>query len=39
LAVTESAIKQLTALPPLHRDPFDRILITEITQKYLTVDT
>ena len=29
LAITESNIKHLAALPDLHRDPFDRILISQ----------
>jgi PIN domain nuclease of toxin-antitoxin system len=39
LAITESAIKQLTALPPLHRDPFDRILISQALNGNMTVVT
>lgn len=42
LALDESSVIQLAKLPPLHRDPFDRILICQALQNSLiiaTVDT
>ncbi len=42
LALDESSVIQLAKLPPLHRDPFDRILICQALQNGLiiaTVDT
>ena len=41
LAIDEGSLVQLAQLPPLHRDPFDRILIAQAVQhqlKLLTVD-
>jgi PIN domain nuclease of toxin-antitoxin system len=41
LPVEEAAFVHLAALPPLHRDPFDRILIAQALQhgmKPATVD-
>jgi PIN domain nuclease of toxin-antitoxin system len=38
-ALTEGALLHLAALPPLHRDPFDRILIAQALQHGLTVAT
>jgi PIN domain nuclease of toxin-antitoxin system len=41
LPVEEAALIHLAALPPLHRDPFDRILIAQTLQlslKLATVD-
>jgi PIN domain nuclease of toxin-antitoxin system len=41
LPVEEGALVQLARLPPLHRDPFDRILIAQALQhglKLVTVD-
>jgi PIN domain nuclease of toxin-antitoxin system len=41
LPVEEAALAHLASLPPLHRDPFDRILIAQALQhglKLVTVD-
>jgi PIN domain nuclease of toxin-antitoxin system len=39
LALDESSVLQLAKLPPLHRDPFDRILICQALQNNLTIAT
>ena len=39
LVVDEASVAQLAELPPLHRDPFDRILIAQARQHELTVAT
>jgi PIN domain nuclease of toxin-antitoxin system len=42
LALDENSVVQLAKLPPLHRDPFDRMLICQALQNGLiiaTVDT
>ena len=39
LAVEESALLHLAALPHLHRDPFDRILLSQALQHSLNVVT
>lgn len=39
LAVDEGAMSHLAALPPLHRDPFDRLLVAQALQHGLTVVT
>ncbi len=39
LAIDESSVAQLAQLPPLHRDPFDRMLICQALQNGLTVAT
>jgi PIN domain nuclease of toxin-antitoxin system len=39
LALDESSVAQLTYLPPLHRDPFDRMLICQALQNGLTIAT
>ncbi|MGH7223383.1 MAG: type II toxin-antitoxin system VapC family toxin [Gemmataceae bacterium] len=39
LPIEEAALAFLAALPPLHRDPFDRILIAQALQHGLTVLT
>ena len=39
LALDESSVVQLAKLPPLHRDPFDRMLICQALQNGLTVAT
>ena len=39
LALDESSVVQLTNLPPLHRDPFDRMLICQALQNALTIAT
>jgi PIN domain nuclease of toxin-antitoxin system len=39
LALDESSVIQLAKLPPLHRDPFDRMLICQALQNGLTLAT
>ncbi|NEP01409.1 MAG: type II toxin-antitoxin system VapC family toxin [Symploca sp. SIO2E9] len=39
LALDESSVAQLANLPPLHRDPFDRMLICQALEKGLTIAT
>jgi PIN domain nuclease of toxin-antitoxin system len=39
LAVDEGAMPHLAALPALHRDPFDRMLVAQALQHKLTVLT
>lgn len=39
LALNESSVIQLAQLPPLHRDPFDRMLICQALQNGLTIVT
>ena len=39
LALDESSVMQLAKLPPLHRDPFDRMLICQALQNGLTIAT
>ena len=39
LALDESSVLQLAKLPPLHRDPFDRMLICQALQNDLTIAT
>jgi len=39
LPLTEAAFVHLAVLPPLHRDPFDRILIAQTLQHNLTLIT
>ncbi|MFB2972528.1 type II toxin-antitoxin system VapC family toxin [Aerosakkonema sp. BLCC-F183] len=39
LALDESTVIQLAKLPPLHRDPFDRMLICQALQNGLTMAT
>jgi len=39
LPVEEAALMHLARLPPLHRDPFDRILIAQALQHGLTLVT
>jgi PIN domain nuclease of toxin-antitoxin system len=39
LPVEEAALVHLAGLPPLHRDPFDRILIAQALQHGLTLLT
>ena len=39
LPIEEAAFVYLAALPPLHRDPFDRILIAQALQHGLTMVT
>ena len=37
LPIEEATIEQLAVLPPLHRDPFDRILVAQALQHGLTL--
>ncbi|MBW4642217.1 MAG: type II toxin-antitoxin system VapC family toxin [Goleter apudmare HA4340-LM2] len=39
LALDEISVAQLAKLPPLHRDPFDRMLICQALQNGLTIAT
>jgi PIN domain nuclease of toxin-antitoxin system len=39
LPLDEGALLHLAALPPLHRDPFDRILVAQALQHGLTLAT
>lgn len=39
LALDESSVAQLAKLPPLHRDPFDRMLIYQALQNGLIIAT
>jgi PIN domain nuclease of toxin-antitoxin system len=39
LALDESSVTQLAKLPPLHRDPFDRMLICQALENGLTIAT
>jgi len=39
LAVSESSLKYLVSLPNLHRDPFDRVLISQALENNLTIIT
>ncbi|WP_310487640.1 type II toxin-antitoxin system VapC family toxin [Chamaesiphon sp. VAR_69_metabat_338] len=39
LALDESSVAQLAKLPPLHRDPFDRMLVCQALQNGLTIAT
>jgi len=39
LVLDESSVIQLAKLPPLHRDPFDRMLICQALQNSLTIAT
>jgi len=39
LPIEEAAFAHLASLPPLHRDPFDRILIAQALQHGLTMAT
>lgn len=39
LPLDESSVKQLAALPSIHRDPFDRMLICQALEHELTIIT
>lgn len=39
LSLDEASVKQLAKLPPLHRDPFDRMLICQAIEHDLTIVT
>lgn len=39
LAIDESSVAQLAQIPPLHRDPFDRMLICQALQNELAIAT
>jgi PIN domain nuclease of toxin-antitoxin system len=39
LPIDEGAMSHLAGLPPLHRDPFDRLLVAQALQQGLTIAT
>ena len=39
LPLDEASVRQLVALPPIHRDPFDRMLICQAMEHTLTIIT
>jgi PIN domain nuclease of toxin-antitoxin system len=39
LSLDENSVVKLAELPPLHRDPFDRMLICQALQNGLTIAT
>lgn len=39
LSVDEESVMRLAGLPPLHRDPFDRLLVCQAIQHDLTIVT
>ena len=39
LPISESSLKHLVSLPALHRDPFDRLLISQTLSSNLTIVT
>jgi PIN domain nuclease of toxin-antitoxin system len=39
LAIDEGSMPHLAGLPPIHRDPFDRILVAQALQHGLTIAT
>ncbi|MGH7960866.1 MAG: type II toxin-antitoxin system VapC family toxin [Candidatus Binatia bacterium] len=39
LPLDEASVRQLAALPPIHRDPFDRMLICQTLEYQLTIIT
>ena len=39
LALDEASVSQLAHLPPIHRDPFDRMLVCQAMQHGLTIVT
>lgn len=39
LPIDEGAMSALASLPPLHRDPFDRLLVAQAIQHGLTIAT
>ena len=39
LSLDEASVRQLTSLPPIHRDPFDRMLICQAIEHALTIVT
>jgi PIN domain nuclease of toxin-antitoxin system len=39
LPIAETTITQLTNLPPIHRDPFDRLLLCQALEHNLTIMT
>lgn len=39
MPIDEQAMPHLAALPPLHRDPFDRILVAQATQFDMSLAT
>lgn len=39
LPIDEGVMSYLASLPPLHRDPFDRLLVAQALQHGLTIAT
>jgi len=39
LPLDEASVQQLATLPPIHRDPFDRMLICQALEHKLTIIT
>lgn len=39
LPIEEAALRYLASLPPLHRDPFDRLLVAQAIEHRLTIVT
>jgi PIN domain nuclease of toxin-antitoxin system len=39
LSLDEASVRQLATLPPIHRDPFDRMLICQAMEHTLTIIT
>ena len=39
LPLDEASVRQLASLPPIHRDPFDRMLICQAIEHSLTIIT
>lgn len=39
LDIDEASIKQLSRLPPLHNDPFDRLLVCQAIEHNMTIAT
>jgi PIN domain nuclease of toxin-antitoxin system len=39
LSIDEAALPHLVSLPPLHRDPFDRLLVAQALEHALTIVT
>ena len=39
LSLNETSVRRLAALPPVHRDPFDRMLVCQALEHNLTIVT
>ena len=39
LPLDEASVRQLSTLPPVHRDPFDRMLVCQAIERKLTIIT